>query len=174
MSNNFSVRQILKTGGSFFVGASIAIGILCPKVLAKSTPQLVTAWKIDVSNSTNDTETTETLSFYNDGTYTSAVEITTRPGGIYDYCATFSYRNTNGNFSITGNKITFKPLTLSVTDYEGCGFSISQIAPTETYNEHGEYIVESFSEPSNEQTLTLNQVGGNINTISQGTYQRSN
>ncbi|MHC5824078.1 MAG: hypothetical protein ACYT04_51650, partial [Nostoc sp.] len=36
MSNNFLVRQILKAGGKFFVGASIAIGTLCPIVLSSS------------------------------------------------------------------------------------------------------------------------------------------
>lgn len=36
MSNNFLVRQILKAGGSFFVGASIVIGTLCPIVLTSS------------------------------------------------------------------------------------------------------------------------------------------
>ncbi len=33
MSNNFLVRQIWRVGGRFFVGASIAIGTLCPIVL---------------------------------------------------------------------------------------------------------------------------------------------
>lgn len=36
MSNNFLVRQILKAGSSFFVGASIAIGTLCPIVFTSS------------------------------------------------------------------------------------------------------------------------------------------
>lgn len=36
MSNNFLVRQILKTGSNFFVGASIVIGALCPIVLTSS------------------------------------------------------------------------------------------------------------------------------------------
>ncbi len=36
MSNNFFVRQILKTGSSFLVGTSIAIGTLCPIVLTSS------------------------------------------------------------------------------------------------------------------------------------------
>ena len=36
MSNNFLVRQIMSAGGSFFVGASIAIGTLSPIVLTSS------------------------------------------------------------------------------------------------------------------------------------------
>ena len=44
MSNNFLVRQILKASGSFFVGASIALGTLSPIVLNSSRVLAASAW----------------------------------------------------------------------------------------------------------------------------------
>ena len=47
MSNNL-VRQIVKVGGSFFVGASIAIGTLCPIVLNSSRALADDVYSLDI------------------------------------------------------------------------------------------------------------------------------
>ncbi len=107
MSNNFLVRHIMKAGGSFFVGALIALGTLCPKVLAQSTRQLIVEWG---SQKTNNSQTF--LWFYNDGTYTAQVQTTTGPISV----ETNQSITVNGRYSITGNTIRFDLVDSSILD----------------------------------------------------------
>ena len=81
MSNNFVVRQIVKAGGSFFVGASIAIGTLCPIVLNSSRVLADDIYSLDIpTDAANEFKT-----LYNQGITPKTIAFTPDGGWVILY-----------------------------------------------------------------------------------------
>lgn len=140
------------------------------KVLAQSTSLLIGAWKRGGNVSGDD----ETVTFSSDGRYSSKLETTTRPGGVYGSCATFEFYTTVGRFAVNGSQITFQPQTMNQNSYAACGTAfVNQTSLPKQSTFQNTYIVDSFSLENNGQTLVLQQTGGNIKTATQGNYQKS-
>ena len=157
MSNNFLVKQIVKACGSFFVGATIAIGTLCPKVLAQSTHQLIIEW---ASEQTNNSQIT--LWLYNDNTYIALVKTISGSVSVKTTSFNYVYGTYSITGSITGNTIRFDLGYSTIQNIVTSASGGIGSAPTETFNEQGQYVVYSFSTINNGQTLLLNQIGGNV------------
>lgn len=127
-------------------------------------PSLIGEWKIDE----NKTE----LYLNPNGSYKLQLMNETRPGGIYDPCATFAFKTIQGSFTVDENKLTFHEQTVSDNDYASCSFYFT--TPTsvpKSYSSQKSYV-SSFSLLNNGQTLVLTGIEGGVDNRSQSTYQK--
>jgi len=76
--------------------------------------------------------------------------------------------------SINGNDITFKPLVNITYSAPGCSDGLL-VFPTQTTTDYppSEFVLDSYFEENNGQELILKNIGGNITTVIQGTYQKA-